>query len=105
MAQLAGVLQTHLTGVSAKLGVSTVVVTMTILCGIQRLLEARRHRERGGRPSVRGTAMVVDTANRVLMDTAATMPIVWKDLMHLARNVRPLPYPINLETANGLVEV
>ena len=90
---------------SASLNVSVLVLIMAILCGIQRLLEARQHRERGGRPSVRGTAMVVNTAIRVLMDTAATMPIVGKDLMHLARNVRPLPYPVNLETANGLVEV
>ena len=49
--------------------------------------------------------MVVGTTNRVVMDTAATMPIVGKDLMHLARNVRPLPHPVSLETANGLVEV
>ena len=66
-AQLAGVLHSLLSGVSASLGVSVIELIMAIMCGLQRLLEARQHRERGGRPSVRGTAMVVGIAVDLLI--------------------------------------
>ena len=35
--------------------------------------------------------MAAHTAIKFTIDTAATMPIVGADLIHLARNIRPLP--------------
>ena len=108
VAQLAGVLHSLITGVCHKLGVDMSTVVMALLCCIQKLLAKRQRRrdaDRGAATGGSALAVSVESAIRVLMDTAATVPVVGSDLIHLARNIRPLLPALNLDTANGVVKV